>query len=263
MRAVFPSALRLPAPPCPAAPVAPVPTSFEPCWVQVEPLLVKIQVAPVLLLSVYPPMRAVFPSALKLTARPCPAAPVAPVPTSFEPCWVTGTPLAEIVKDWEEEIVLAFAFMTTTDPEVLPGMTNPTSEVDELDMMTPAVFPTLKVWAFEKSAPVKVRSVPIGPVLEDKVEVIAELAVLVLWVTVFEVAPPMMRLPQAGRTTSEQKEGKPKISILLFISIWVNLWSNDLIVEGRIQPSTLKLHKGKVGKFSNILVLRPHRAWRH
>src|SRR5689334_10379605 len=72
-------------PSCPA-PTAPVPTSFEPCWVHTVPLRVYTHAAPLALLSDVPPTRAVLPSADSATELPCLAAPAAPLPTNFPRC---------------------------------------------------------------------------------------------------------------------------------------------------------------------------------
>jgi hypothetical protein len=80
-----------------AAPTAPVPTSFEPCWVQTPPLRVKTHAAPVFKLSPGPPTMAVSPSADSATDTPWAAGwgPTAPVPISLLPCWVQ-TPLLRV-----------------------------------------------------------------------------------------------------------------------------------------------------------------------
>src|SRR5262245_51418019 len=65
----------------------PVPTSFEPCWVHPPLLRVKTHAPPVALLSDGPPTMAGVPSAEMATDAPWLAAPTAPVPTSFGPCW--------------------------------------------------------------------------------------------------------------------------------------------------------------------------------
>src|SRR5215470_19854501 len=63
-----------------------VPTSFA-CWVHAPPDRVYTHAAPASLLSLGPPMIPVFPSPESETEWPCSASPVAPVPTSFGPCW--------------------------------------------------------------------------------------------------------------------------------------------------------------------------------
>ena len=75
-----------------AAPTAPVPTSFAPCWVQVVPERVNTHTAPAPPLSSKPPTSAVLPSDDSATLLPWKAAPTAPVPTSFAPCWVQVVP---------------------------------------------------------------------------------------------------------------------------------------------------------------------------
>src|SRR5207244_7606625 len=74
-------------------PMAPVPTSLAPCWVQTPPLLVQTHAAPALALSLLPPTMAVLPSKESDTERPCRATPTAPVPTRLVPCWVQTLPL--------------------------------------------------------------------------------------------------------------------------------------------------------------------------
>src|SRR5450631_2633411 len=91
--AVWPSADSATEVPCRAAPTAPVPTSFDPYWVQTPPLRVQTHAAPASELSLNPPTMAVLPSADSATEVPCRAAPTAPVPTSFDPYWVQTPPL--------------------------------------------------------------------------------------------------------------------------------------------------------------------------
>src|SRR5262249_20631615 len=91
--AVLPSADNATEVPWPAAPPAAVPTNFEPCCVHVEPLRTKIHAAPALASSEEPPTMAVLPPAESATARPCSAAPPAPLPISFDPCCVHVAPL--------------------------------------------------------------------------------------------------------------------------------------------------------------------------
>src|ERR1043166_2029175 len=86
--AVFPSADSETDSPCSAAPTAPVPTSFAPCWLHTPAVRVNTHAAPAFALSKFPPTTAVFPSADSATASPCCANPTAPVPTSFVPCWL-------------------------------------------------------------------------------------------------------------------------------------------------------------------------------
>ena len=91
MMAVVPSPEMATEVPCCAAPTAPVPINSWPCCVQRPALRVKIHAPPMPVLSPEPPTMAVFPSADSATAFPCCAEPVAPVPTSFEPCcWRSG-----------------------------------------------------------------------------------------------------------------------------------------------------------------------------
>ncbi len=78
--------------PNPAFPISPVPMSFPPCWVQVEPERVNTQAAPVLPLSSGPPISAVSPSAESATLSPNLPSPVSPVPVSFSPCWLQVEP---------------------------------------------------------------------------------------------------------------------------------------------------------------------------
>ena len=84
--AVLPSALMLTEIPCIAAPVLPVPINLFPCWLQVPPLFKKIQTAPWLELSAFPPAIIVVPSALILTELPIFVAPTVPEPTNLLPC---------------------------------------------------------------------------------------------------------------------------------------------------------------------------------
>src|SRR5580658_8501256 len=60
--AVVPSADSATEAPWRAAPTAPLPKSFDPCWVQTPPLWVKTHAAPVFDLSSGPPTIAVVPS---------------------------------------------------------------------------------------------------------------------------------------------------------------------------------------------------------
>src|SRR4029079_8139210 len=92
INAVLPSADSETEAPCRAAPIAPVPTSLLPCWVQVVPERVNTQAAPALTLSPTPPISAVLPSADSATALPCGALPTGPVPTSLLPSWVQVAP---------------------------------------------------------------------------------------------------------------------------------------------------------------------------
>jgi hypothetical protein len=85
MSAVLPSAETATEVPCPAFPVAPVPTSFSPCWVQAPALRVKTHVAPEVP-SFCEPTIAVLPSADSATPVPWKPALAAPVSTSFGPC---------------------------------------------------------------------------------------------------------------------------------------------------------------------------------
>jgi hypothetical protein len=88
--AVLPSADSATEMPCWAFPIAPVPTSLIPWWLQTPLLWVKTQVAPTpvpaLELSSGPPTMAVLPSPDSATETPCWAFPTAPAPTSFDPC---------------------------------------------------------------------------------------------------------------------------------------------------------------------------------
>src|SRR5580765_656848 len=86
--AVYPSADSATDRPCNALPTAPVPTSFNPCWLHTPPLRVYTHAAPAVPLSLAPPTTAVFPSADSAIETPCSATPTAPVPTSFVPCWL-------------------------------------------------------------------------------------------------------------------------------------------------------------------------------
>ena len=91
MSAVFPSDDSATLEPWLASPTAPVPTSFEPCWVQVAPERVNTHTAPTPPLSSSPPTSAVSPSDDSATLTPCSEPPTAPVPTSFGPCWRNGS----------------------------------------------------------------------------------------------------------------------------------------------------------------------------
>ena len=86
--AVFPSAERETDLPCCALPIAPLPTSLLPCCVHTPAERVKTHAAPALLLSRYPPTKAVFPSAERQTELPCHEIPVAPLPANLLPCCV-------------------------------------------------------------------------------------------------------------------------------------------------------------------------------
>src|SRR5262249_58558671 len=61
------SATDIPWPGGNGGPLAPLPTSLLPCCVQILPLRVKTHAAPVVLLSLGPPMRAVLPSEARAT----------------------------------------------------------------------------------------------------------------------------------------------------------------------------------------------------
>src|ERR1043166_1579865 len=84
--AVFPSADSETDSPCSAAPTAPVPTSFAPCWLHTPAVRVNTHAAPAFALSTFPPTTAVFPSAESETEHPWFAMPTASAPTSFVPC---------------------------------------------------------------------------------------------------------------------------------------------------------------------------------
>src|SRR5262249_58042534 len=92
MMAVLPSPDSATEEPCWAWPAAPVPINFT-CSLHTPPLRVKTHVAPSLLLSFRPPMRAVLPSADSATEKPCWAAPTLLLPTSLGPCWLHVPPL--------------------------------------------------------------------------------------------------------------------------------------------------------------------------
>src|SRR3954447_16036165 len=78
--------------PCQVFPIAPAPTNLFPCWLQTPPLLDQIQAAPTEPLSSTPPTMAVLPSPESERENPCSAAPTAPEPTSFGPCWLQRPP---------------------------------------------------------------------------------------------------------------------------------------------------------------------------
>src|SRR6516225_3708946 len=76
--------------------LAPLPTSLLPCCVQILPLRVKTHAAPVVLLSLGPPMMAVLPSEERATDAPWDHNPPPyslVVPTSLPPCCVQVPPL--------------------------------------------------------------------------------------------------------------------------------------------------------------------------
>src|SRR5215470_2248992 len=91
--AVLPSADSATELPCAAGPLAPMPTSLLPCWVNTPPLRVNTHAAPAPELSQGPPTTAVLPSADSATELPWKAIALAPVPTSLLPCWVHIPPL--------------------------------------------------------------------------------------------------------------------------------------------------------------------------
>src|SRR5262249_21000573 len=80
--AVEESATLMPKVPVPISPLA---ISFGSC-VQVEPERVKTHAAPISLLSLGAPMRAVFPSDDSATAYAKSPVPISPLPVSFGPC---------------------------------------------------------------------------------------------------------------------------------------------------------------------------------
>jgi hypothetical protein len=89
--AVLPSVDRPTEAPWLAFPTAPVPTSFDPCWLHTPALRVKTHTAPADALSPNPPTMAVLPSPDSATELPwlAPLVPLtAPVPTSLIPCWL-------------------------------------------------------------------------------------------------------------------------------------------------------------------------------
>src|SRR5260370_13906945 len=94
--AVFPSPDSETEEPCAAAPTAPVPTSFGPCWLHTPPERVNTHAAPAKSLSISPPTMAVFPSPDSAADQPCsaplPTRPPAPVPTSCGPCSLPPPP---------------------------------------------------------------------------------------------------------------------------------------------------------------------------
>ena len=70
----------------------PAPVSLSPCWFQAEPERVNTHAAPLLPKSLYPPMRAVLPSAESATLRPNRVGLTAPPPMSLTPCWLQVVP---------------------------------------------------------------------------------------------------------------------------------------------------------------------------
>src|SRR5215510_8808545 len=91
--AVLPSADSAADKPWAAAPEAPLPTSLAPCCVHTPPLRVNTHAAPKLILSLRPPTMAALPSPDSATAKPCAAAPAAPLPISLAPCCIHTPPL--------------------------------------------------------------------------------------------------------------------------------------------------------------------------
>jgi hypothetical protein len=69
--AVFPSAESATDVPCPAFPLALIPTSLFPCWLQTPFVRVNTHAAPAAALLERPPTSAVFPSAERATEEPC------------------------------------------------------------------------------------------------------------------------------------------------------------------------------------------------
>src|SRR6185369_4368499 len=94
--AVSPSAARETELPTSASPTLPDAVSLPDCWSQIPAFRVQPQTAPVLLVSVSPPMIAVSPVAERATDHPChelPTPETAPRPTSLGPCCVQTPPL--------------------------------------------------------------------------------------------------------------------------------------------------------------------------
>src|SRR5215813_9482304 len=90
------SATEIPGPGGNGGSLAPLPTSLLPCCVQILPLRVKTHAAPVVLLSLGPPMMAVLPSEERATDAPWDHNPPPcslVVPTSLPPCCVQVPPL--------------------------------------------------------------------------------------------------------------------------------------------------------------------------
>ena len=85
--AVLPVAESATASPNSASAFSPLPMSFSPCWVQVEPERVNAHAAPIAALSVGPPISAVFPSEESATLEPNSPGPASPLPVSSL-CWV-------------------------------------------------------------------------------------------------------------------------------------------------------------------------------
>src|SRR5580658_6986345 len=98
-KAVAPSPDNATVMPSVAVPTAPVPTSFNPCWVQAVPERVNTHAAPTEALSYGPPIKAVSPSDDRLTELPCAALPIAPLPTNLGPCWLQTAPARTNTQD--------------------------------------------------------------------------------------------------------------------------------------------------------------------
>jgi hypothetical protein len=108
------------------------------------------------------PTKAVVPSALTATEKPCSGWAMYPLPTNFPPCWFAGTPVEVTVKS----VGLAnvpLEVVPVTGPEVAPGMTKATSVLDDWLIGTAATPAMLTDCMLEKSVPVMVTSVPTGP----------------------------------------------------------------------------------------------------
>jgi hypothetical protein len=160
--------------------------------------LVKTHVAPTFVLSMAP-TKAVVPSALTATEKPCSGGATYPLPTSFPPCCTAGTPVGVTVKSVElANVPLDVA--PVTGPEVAPGMTRATSVLDDSLIGTAATPPMLTNWVVEKSVPVMVTGVPTGPEDGKKETTVAGGGGVIV---VFEPLPQLPNI-QIARTMRQQ-----------------------------------------------------------
>ena len=141
-------------------------TNLAPCWLQVDPLRVKIHAAPRNELSADPPTMAVEPSALSETVKPRAAEPLIPVPTNLAPCCVFGAVVALSVKV-AAEVTDPLAVVNDIVPVADPGMTIPTRLVPVLEMTMAAVPPMVKAVGVSRLVPSMVTNVPTEPLLGE------------------------------------------------------------------------------------------------
>jgi hypothetical protein len=106
---------------------------------------------------------AVLPSALTATDWPWAAAPVLPVPTSFDPCWADGYGAAITVKLLPLETVPP-AVVNDTAPVTAPGITMATKTLPVFDTTMAVWPPMVKAVGEVKFVPSMVTNVPTGPV---------------------------------------------------------------------------------------------------